>query len=260
MSQPYVMPTNTGLLRGLLYCTVDMGAVQDALQRGWQVALVAETRPLPHPNCSLLSSILPPYEAIDAYINKCPYIGREFYLQYLASQEKDNVIAVMLSALQSNQRNLLIFVEREPNRELYILYTIAEFFFTAFGVQMGQYGHLDKPARNVRSPMTDYNIADCLFRNGCISKEQYAMMLPPTMVPSWASCAILMQSINYGMRSQQEALMYCCQMLQDIKKAYLAGDKKAPPFVMLNKNDIKDRQAEIDKRVQDSKTRFGDKQ
>ena len=54
--------------------------------------------------------------------------------------------------------------------------------------------------------------------------------------------------------------MYCCQMLQDIKKAYLAGDKKAPPFVMLNKNDIKDRQAEIDKRVQESKTRFGDKQ
>lgn len=260
MSQPYVMPTNTGLLRGLLYCTVDMGAVQDALQRGWQVAMVAETHPLPHPNCSLLSSILPPYEAIDAYLNKRPDIGREFYLQYLASQEKDPVIAVMLSALQSNQRNLLIFVEPDPNREFYILDTIAEFFFTAFGVQMGQYGHLDKPARNVRSPMTDYNIADCLFRNGCISKEQYAMMLPPTMVPSWASCAILMQSINYGMRSQQEALMYCCQMLQDIKKAYLAGDKKAPPFVMLNKNDIKDRQAEIDKRVQDSKTRFGDKQ
>lgn len=261
MAQPYVMPTNTGLLRGLLYCTVDMGAVQDALQRGWQVALVAETRPLPHPNCSLLSSILPPYPVIEAYLNKRPDIGRTIYLQYLSSKEKEPVIAIMLSALQSNNRNLLIFVEPDPNKEFYILDTIGELFYKLFGIRMGQYGHLDRPASIERSPGTDFNISDCLFRNGCISKEQYAMMLPPNAVPSWASCAILMQSINYGMRSQRDALNFCCQLLHDIKQEYLSGGAmKMPPMTMINKNDIKERQEAIDKQVQESKTRFGDKE
>ena len=261
MSQPYVMPTNTGLLRGLLYCTVDMGAIEDALARGWNVALVAETHPLPHPNCFLLSSILPPFPCLDAYLNKRPDIGRNIYLQYLSSKENDPRIAMMFSMLQGSGRNLLIYVEPDPNKEFFILDTIAQFFYEAFGVRMGQYGHLDKPAGIERTPMTDFNIVDCLFRNGCISKEQYAMMLPVNAVPSWASCAILMQSINYGLPSERDALNYCCQILHDIRQEYLSGGAKVrPPMTMLNQEDLKEKQAEIDRMVQNSKTRFGNKE
>ena len=109
--------------------------------------------------------------------------------------------------------------------------------------------------------MTDFNIVDCLFRNGCISKEQYAMMLPVNAVPSWASCAILMQSINYGLPSERDALNYCCQILHDIRQEYLSGGAKVrPPMTMLNQEDLKEKQAEIDRMVQNSKTRFGNKE
>ena len=56
------------VMDGLLYATIDMGAVEDALQRGWIVAMVSETMPVQHPNCGSLSMLLPPFPVLEAYL------------------------------------------------------------------------------------------------------------------------------------------------------------------------------------------------
>lgn len=243
------------LLRGLLYGTVDAGAVQDALQRGWKVALVAETQPIHHPNCFMLSSLLPIPQCYDAYLNGRPDIGRQMYLQFLASKQEDEVVAMVVGALRKSNINLLLYVEPDPNKEFCILDTLAQFFAEMFGIVMGQYNHADMPAASYPSLPHNYNISDCLFRNGVISKEEYAFTLPPEAVPSSQSCALLLQSVNYGFPNLEAVLKVCCQMLHDIREN--ANTNKISPITILSEKDIEDRKAAIEKTVAESKTRFG---
>ena len=244
-------------VKSLLYCTVDMGAVQNALLRGWRVLLVAETRPLPHPNCGLLSSLLPVPMVCEAYLDGRPDIGHNIYYDQLNSQQMDPVIATILASLKKPNSNLLLFVEPDPNNEFFILDTIGEFFRNSFGIVMGQYDHYDLPASLMESNNFNFNIADCLFRNGMISKEEYAFMIPPNYVPNPQSCALLLQSINFGLPNQQAMIELSCRILQDIREQVKTGKKSV--VTILSDQDIKNRQDIIDKRVQNSLTRYGDK-
>ena len=254
LNNPMICKSN---VKSLLYCTVDMGAVQNALQRGWRVLLVAETRPIPHPNCGLLSSLLPVPMVCEAYLNGRPDIGHNIYYDQLNSQQMDPVIATILASIMKPNSNLLLYVEPDPNKEFLILDTIGEFFHNSFGVNMGQYNHYDLPASLSENNTFNFNIADCLFRNGMISKEEYAFMIPPNFIPNPQSCALLLQSINFGLPNQQAVINLSCQILHDIREQVKTGKKSV--ISILSEQDIKNRQELIDKRVQNSLTRYGDK-
>lgn len=240
---------------GLIYATVDMGAVQDALQRGWIVGMVSETTPVPHPNCASISMLLPPFPVLEAYSNQQPQMGRAMYLEFLNSPELDQTVSRLLGALR-NFKRVLLYIEPDPNKEFQILDTIAEFMFKVFGIQIGIYNHADMPAAIYGSPMANFNISDCLFRNGAISKEEYAFMIPPECVPSNASCAILLQGINFGMGSVEEVLRVTCQLLHEIRQTVTTG--KPSPVMIIQDKDIKQQQNQINQIVQQSKTIYGD--
>ena len=244
------------VIDGLLYATIDMGAVQDALQRGWLVGMVSETPPLQHPNCASLSMLLPPYPVLEAYSNQRPDMGRAIYLDFLNSPDLDKSMAQILGALRKFKR-ILLYIEPDPNKEFYILDTIAEFMFNIFGLKIGIYNHPDVPAAIYANSLANFNISDCLFRNGIISKEEYAFMIPPECVPSNASCALLLQSINFGLGSVEEVLKVTCQLLHEIRQTVTTG--RPSPVMIVQDKDIQDQKNKIDKMVQNSNTIYGDK-
>jgi hypothetical protein len=243
------------VMDGLLYATIDMGAVEDALQRGWIVAMVSETMPVQHPNCGSLSMLLPPFPVLEAYSNQQPQMARAIYLEYLNSIDLDQTISKVLGCLR-NFKRVLLYIEPDPNKEFHILDTIAEFMLNVFGLRIGMYNHPDMPAGIFASPMTNFNIADCLFRNGAISKEEYAFMIPPECVPSNASCALLLQSINFGMGSVEDVLRVTCQLLHEIRQTVTTG--RPSPVMIINDKDIAKQKAQINQIVQNSKTIYGD--
>ena len=243
------------VIDGLIYATVDMGAVQDALQRGWIVGMVSETMPVQHPNCASISMLLPPFPVLEAYSNQQPQMGRTMYLQFLNSIELDQTFSRLLGALR-NFKRVLLYIEPDPNKEFQILDTIAEFMFNTFGLQIGIYNHPDMPAGIFTSPMTNFNISDCLFRNGAISKEEYAFMIPPECVPSSTSCAMLLNDSGIRLNSVEDILRVSCQLLHEIRQTVTTG--KISPVMIIKDQDIKQQQEQINQIVQNSKTIYGD--
>ena len=249
-----IAPQYPPAIDGLIYATVDMGAVQDALQRGWIVGMISETPPVNHPKCASISMLLPPFPVLDAYSNQEPQLGRALYLEYLNSPNLDHTMSMVLGNLR-NFKRILFYIEPDPNKEFQILDTIAEFIFCVFGIKIGIYNHADMPAGIFGSPLCNFNIADCLFRNGAITKEEYAFMIPPECVPSNASCAILLQSLGFTVGSIEEVLKLSCELLHEIRQTVITG--KISPVLIIKDEDIAMQKEMINNIVRTSKTIYG---
>lgn len=262
------MPQNTlpQVLQGNLYCTNDPGAVQDALACGFAIiALVdidQEARFRGMPNTVVMSNLLPSAEAISSFINGDINGGFGMYLQYLSSPEREESVVCILQALYGHRQqikfsNYLLYAEFEPDQDFHILDTLRMFFFNSFGINIGYYKDPNNPAFNVSNEQFNYAIANLLFTNGKITKEEFAMYLPVNSAPTDSSCALLLNDLQYQPRSLEDALRVCCSYVNQIRDEISTG--RTSPFVRVSKCMDDKVEKDITKRVMESKTRFGDK-
>lgn len=244
------------VIMGRLWSTDDPGAIPDAMARGFQIICIVDTgESQKFPNCSIMSNLLPPPEALTAYIDGNVQLGKQIYTQYLLSKGREESIAVLLAALHKKPLNFLIYVEYEPNQEFHILETLIEFFYNVFGIVIGIYGSKNCVPNVLPSAPTDFTILDILFCNGYISKEEYAMSQPKGTIPSDRAASILLRDLNYGFSSMKECLKACVMYLDSIRNEVLTGNTN-PVFIMNQKMEQRQEKA-IDDRVMQSQTRFG---
>lgn len=244
------------ILVGRLWSTDDPGAIPDAMARGFQVICIVDTGESQRfPNCSIMSNLLPPPEALTAYIDGNPELGKQIYFQYLLSKGREDSIAVLLAALFRRNMNFLIYVEYEPNMEFHILETLVQFFYNTFGIVIGMYGSRNCLPNLIPTLQTNFAIIDLLFCNGYINKQEYAMLMPKGTIPSDRAASILLKDLNYGFNSMKECLTACVTYLDSIRNEVITGNV-SPVMVMNQKLEQQQEQA-IDNRVMNSQTRFG---
>lgn len=221
------------LIKGQICATTSPEWVQYCLSNRWTIGGIVEGMVPSNQNEFLVSMLLPPFQSISMILDHNDYASaRGIYLQYLNNrQDTEPALCQILTQVVCIPGNVLLYAEREPNENFRILDTIAEFFATTFGVRIGLFadGSEPIPQQLNPTPLTNFNIADILFRNGFISKESYSMMMPEDAIPSVRSCGMLLQSINYGFSNPDEYRMACRNMLNTIKQQQITG--KVSPMI-----------------------------
>lgn len=231
-------------IKGRLYATNDQGAIPDAMTCGCQVIALVDTQQSYIYNqrgCVVLSSLLPPPEAITDILNGNVPMGIQRYKAYLASPGREEVVVSLLAALVQKSRNFVLYAEYDPDVEFHILETIMSFFAEAFGVIIGWYKDPRRPATSIRTPEFDYRIADLLFTNGkydpvsgikygLIDRRTYACMIPPDAIPSPKACQTLLSTVNYGFQTMEDCVKVCMSMLEDIRTEAKTGMRNPMGF------------------------------
>ena len=220
-------------LKGKLYASSDQGAIADAMTCGLQViALVDTSQAYQYKSmgCVVISSLLPPPEAITDIINGNLPMGIAKYKQYLASPNREETVVCLLAALFQKPRGFLLYCEYDSDAEFHILETISSFFMEVFGIIIGVYRNPKFPATSVKDPAFDYRIADLLFVNNFIDRAMFAMMIPPNAIPSPRACSVLLRHINYGFNTMEDCVRACMGMLQNIRVEVQTG--KIAPLIL----------------------------
>jgi len=87
-------------LRGRLYASNDPGAIPDAMTSGYTViALVDVGSSMNYPNCAIMSSLLPPPDAISDILNGNVPMGIQRYINYLMDPAREDTVVCLLAAL-----------------------------------------------------------------------------------------------------------------------------------------------------------------
>lgn len=221
-------------LKGKLFASSDQGSIAAAMTCGMQVIALVDTGQAytyQSMGCVVISSLLPPPEAITEMLNGNLAGGIQIYKSYLASSNREETMVCLLAALHQKPMGFLLYSEYDPDKEFHILETICSFLGEAFGIIVGVFGNPKFPATSVRNPQFDYRIADLLFVNNFINREMYAMMTPPDAVPSPRACQALLRHINYGFNSMEDCVRACLAMLNDIRMECQTG--KINPMMII---------------------------
>lgn len=209
-----------GFIKGRLYATNDQGAIPDAMTRGIQVVAlvdVAQTQIYKQRGCLVISSLLPPPEAITDIINGNLPLGIQKYKAYLADPAQEAMIVCLLAAIVQKPRPLLLYCEYDPDVEFHILETLYSFFLESFGVVIGWYGDPRRPATSIKDNRFSYSLADLLFVNNYISRVDYAKELPADAIPSARACQALLRTVNYGFQTMEDCVRVCMSMVEDLR-------------------------------------------
>lgn len=253
-------------LRGLLYRTNDPGDVSNALAQGFAVIAVVDVDEAYKfqgvPNVAVMSNLLPPTDSITAFINGDQNNGKALYYQYLQSKDRELSLLCILQALygkrmRTNFTRFLVYTDFSPDEEFHILEVLTNFLYNTFGIYMGRFGDPNDPSINVENPQFNYIIANILFANGKMTREEYVTMLPLNAAPSDESCAILLRDLNIQPQSLDNALRICCSYINDIRKSISNG--KINPVLQVQKCMDQKLEDEISKRVVSAKTIYGNK-
>ena len=211
-------------LPGQLYASNDPGAIPDAMSCGFTVIALVDVSSTPnYKNCAVISSLLPPPDAISCILDGNLQLGQQKYLAYLADSAREDTVVCILAALHQHPRNFLLYTEYDPDQEFHILETLRTFFFQAFGIIIGDYKNPKLPAGSINDPRYNFTLADLLFINGYIPKEMYVGMLPPNAVPSPRAISILLRHINYGFQTMDECVKACMAMIENTRREIQTG-------------------------------------
>jgi len=241
-------------LKGFLWASNDPGAIPHALSMGYKVIALVDVGSAQYfPNCSVVSSLLPPPNAIAAIINGDLPTGIALYKQYLFEEDKEEIIAVIIGGILQRPQNFLIYTEFDSDKEFHILSSIQAMFWNTFGIYIGQYGDETNPARSVFDPLFAYRIADTLFAHGFINFHMYSQMIPPMgqapmelCMPSPRACGLILQHVNYGFNTFEDCMRACMGMIANAREEAATG--RINPMVAVRPNLSKDALMEIQKR------------
>ena len=222
------------LIIGEVYCTTSQTCVQFAEANRWLVGKLVDGGFPTNSQEFMISSLLPPPESVFASIDNNLKMGQDIYINYLVTrQDIEPSMCQILSNIIARPSKILLYTDDDANKQFHILDTLNAFFMNSFGFSMGLMNEqgIQIPFNKTSNPNVNANIADILFRNGCINREQYADMFPPDQTPSIRSCGLLLQSVNYGFNNMEEYLSFCKKMLAGIRET--KNDDKISPVMFI---------------------------
>jgi hypothetical protein len=257
-------PQFNRFLEGVLYGCNDAGSIPDALASGYAVIAVVDIEEAYKyanvPNLAIMSNLLPPPEAVTAYIDGEAAIGHQIYYEYLSNREREATVVTVLQALYGHRpsirfRNFLIYTDYEPDVEFNILYTLGEFFKNTFGIVMAPYKQYQ--AYNIGMPQYDYIISNLLFSNGKINKYEFVSMLPQDAMPTDVSCSILLSDINYQPSGLEDGYRIVCNYIAQLRAEIASNYTMKSPIIQINDKLNKDLEQSINDKIFESQSKFG---
>ena len=100
-----------------------------------------------------------------------------------------------------------------------------------------------------------YNITELLFTNSYITKEEYAVMLPPGSIPSPRAISILLSDYNCAFPTMEATITAACNIIDAYKQQAQTG--RLVPIVEMTKTLDDCRSQQVHQLIDNSKIKFG---
>ena len=267
-----INPQQQQFLKSYIYYSNDLGTIPDALMRSMNVVCLVDPSEMSRfPGCYSLSMLLPNTQSILDLLNidnddphKPAYLNKFLadYQIWLSMSDKEDSMVVLLASVYKTTHPVLLYCDYDVDSQFHILESLGAFLKNIFGIVIGRYEDIytNDPSKSpafIPAPQYQYAILDLLFINGYISKEEYAVKLPPGSIPSPRAIPLILSDFNYTFVNLNESLRAVCNIIETIKHEALSG--KQCPVVQISKALENERQQKIAKIVNDSKSRFGNK-
>ena len=259
-------------LKSYAYRSTDNGAIPDALMRGFNVVVIVDVSEVEsYPGCVAMSNLLPHpslvYLILDTDLSDPAYKAKldqylVGYSAFLASPEREQSVVNLLASMYKTTHPILLYTEIDIERQFHPLMVLTQFLYSQFGVIVADYNSLfmQDPAVQpgfVPDPKFVYNIAELLFTNAYIGKEEYSYILPPGSIPGPRSVSILLSDFNYAFPTMQAAVVAACNIIDTLRYQKQTG--KICPVIQMTQRLDEARQQQISDLVMNSQTRFGKK-
>lgn len=132
---------------------------------------------MPRKGVVMLSSLLPPPEAITAYLEGRYDIGANIYGNFLNNDNTcQNIISVLLKLFYTG-RNIVLFVPRDESTSLNFIPVLGDYLYNLFGVRIGDIRNLQSAFTNP-NPSQMANMLNCMYLYDNISFTDYCMHYP----------------------------------------------------------------------------------
>lgn len=132
---------------------------------------------MPRKDVVMLSSLLPPPEAISAFIDGDPTEGANIYYNFLNSDTTvQNIISVLLKLFFIG-RNIVLFVPRDESTSIRFIPVLADYLLDIFGIRIGDIRNPNSAISNP-SMMQFANIIKCLYLYNNLSFLDFCMNYP----------------------------------------------------------------------------------
>jgi hypothetical protein len=265
-------PNQGSFLKSYAYWSTDAGAIPDAMMRGFNVVVIADVSDMQsYPGCIVMSGLLAHPSLMYMILNtelKDPNFAAvqnqylSAYYDYLRSPEKEDSIVNILASLYKTNKPILLFVEPDIEQQFYPLEVLVKLMSNEYGVIVANYTNLfvDDPNLQpgfVPDPRFVWRIAELLFTNAYISKEEYSTILPENAIPSSRSVSILLSDYNCVFPTMQAAITAACNIISTYKFQSQTG--RICPVINMSAKLDEARQQQVKALVEDSNTRFGKK-
>jgi len=138
---------------------------------------------MPRKGVVMLSSLLPPPEAISAYLDGRPNDGANIYYNFLNNDNTcQNIISVLLKLFYTG-RSIVLFIPRDEVTSINFISVFRDYLFDMFGVKIGD-------IRNINTAFVNPNIGqyanmiNCLYLYDNLSFMDFCMQYPDNCVMS----------------------------------------------------------------------------
>lgn len=136
---------------------------------------------MPRKGVVMLSSLLPPPEAVTVFLDGRDDIGANIYTQFLNTDiTAQNIISVLLKVLFTG-RNIVLFIPRDEATSISFVPVLGNYFFQTFGICIGD---IRNPASASSRPneIQYANILNCLYLYDNISYIEFCAYFPDNII------------------------------------------------------------------------------
>jgi hypothetical protein len=266
------LPSTGSFLKSYAYRSTDTAAIPDALMRGFNVVVITDVPDAPaYPGCVVMSQLLPTASLCYTILNtdlkdpdyqmkQTQYLAQ--YYDVLNSPEKEPVIANIIASLYKTNKPILFYTEPDIEQQFYPIEVVTKVLQNRFGIIVANYANMfiEDPKLQpgfMPEPQYVYNIAEILFLNAYITKEEYSVILPADAIPSSRTISILLSDYNCALPTMQAAITAACNIISTYRFQQQTGT--ICPVINMTAQLDDARAKQVKMIVQNSNTVFGKK-
>lgn len=136
---------------------------------------------MPRKDVVMLSSLLPPPEAVSAYVDGRVDIGADIYYRFLNSDvTAQNIISVLLKVFFTG-RNMVLFIPRDEATSIKFVPVLGTYFLKTFGIFIGDIRNPSSSSSNP-DPVQFANVLSCLYLYDNLSFLDFCMNYPEGVI------------------------------------------------------------------------------
>lgn len=170
---------------------------------------------MPRKGVVMLSSLLPPPEAVTVFLDGRDDIGANVYTNFLNTDlTAQNIISVLLKVLFTG-KNIVLFIPRDEATSISFVPVLGNYFFQMFGICIGD---IRNPASASSRPneLQYANILNCMYLYDNLSYIEFCSYFPENIVINEAVSNKIITDNNISLNDVIAATNNMSPTMQDI--------------------------------------------